>query len=136
MKRTHRKNGFILLLVVAIIPLVGAAAIALTYNSRHILATTRRSTLKTQARLAAESGAAWLITNRAALAKTNWPVTLEMPVDGQTVTCRIEQANSDFGEPFLTVTGTAADRRFSSRYVQILTLKQISDSGARSHENQ
>ncbi len=134
MKRTRRKNGFVLLLVVALIPLIGAAAIALTHNSRHILATTRRSTLKTQARFATESGVAWLDANRASLATTNWPVTLELPIEGKTVTCRIEPA-IDANQPSLTVTGIAADLRFSSQYTQTVTLKQISDSGVPSHEN-
>ena len=43
MKRTRRQKGFILLLVIALIPLLGMASVVLTSNSKQILTNTRRT---------------------------------------------------------------------------------------------
>ena len=43
MKRTRNNQGFVLLLVVALLPLLGMASIVLTANSRQILTNTRRA---------------------------------------------------------------------------------------------
>ena len=78
MKRTEHQKGFILLMVVALIPLLGMAAIVLTSNSRQILTNTRRATLKTHAQFACESGIAWIEKNTENALTNNKLLVLEI----------------------------------------------------------
>ena len=121
MKRTRRQKGFILLLVIALIPLLGVASIVLTANSRQILTNTRRAALKTHARLACESGIAWIEKNPESLAKDQ-PLVLE--IDTKSITCTIELLSQENNESTFTVTGGAEDKRFSYERSQQFVLKR------------
>ena len=122
MKRTRRQKGFILLLVIALIPLLGMASVVLTSNSRQILTNTRRAALKTHARGACESGIAWLEQNKTRVAK-NQPVVLEIGHKSKTITCCVELASQTDEQSTFTVTGLAEDKRFSYKHPQQFIVK-------------
>ncbi|MHC4237043.1 MAG: type II secretion system protein [Planctomycetota bacterium] len=123
MKRTRRQKGFILLLVIALIPLLGVASIVLTANSRQILTNTRRAALKTHARLARESGIAWLEKNKTTVSKDQ-PLVLEIRHENKTIICTIELASQTDSQLTFTVTGGAEDKRFSYERSQQFVLKR------------
>ncbi|MHC5083655.1 MAG: hypothetical protein ACYTET_06915 [Planctomycetota bacterium] len=113
MRRKQRQNGFILLMVVALIPLVATAAILLLDGSKMLLITTRRQAIKTDAQLACESGLAWIQTNtdKAADIVADQPLTLDVPHPDKTIQCTIKRQDENF-----QLTGYAADKRFSYEY--------------------
>ncbi|MHC4231049.1 MAG: hypothetical protein ACYTEM_01050 [Planctomycetota bacterium] len=123
MKRTNRQKGFILLLVIALIPLLGMASVVLTSNSRQILTNTRRAALKTHARFACESGITWLEKNPKATISSDQPRLLEINQENKTITCTIELISQAGDRSTFTVTGHAEDRRFSYRHPQKFVLK-------------
>ena len=123
MKQNQRKNGFILLMVVVMIPLVGMAAVVLTSNSRHIIAQTRRNAVSVHARSAAESGIAWLNIHGPKAVTTNRPVVLQIDHPDKTITCCIEQASQNGQQTIFKVTGRAEDKRFSNEYEEQYILK-------------
>ena len=124
MKRTRRQKGFVLLMVVALIPLLGMAAVVLTSNSRQILTNTRRTALKTHAQLACESGIAWIEKNTQADIAKNQPLVLEIDRKSKIITCTIERTSQSDDESIFTVTGRAEDKRFSYERSQQFVLKR------------
>ena len=122
MRQTQREKGFILLLVIALIPLLGMASIVLTANSRQILTHTRRAALKTQARLACESGIVWLKKNETGIGKDQ-PLVLEIDHEKKTIICMIELASQTDQQSRFTITGRAEDKRFSYEHSQPFTVK-------------
>ena len=124
MRRTQRQKGFILLLVIALIPLLGMASIVLTSNSRQILTHTRRAALKTQARFACESGIAWVQQNAQKSILQNQPVILQIDPKGKIITCTIELVSQTDNQSVFNVTGHAEDKRFSYEHSQQFTVKR------------
>ena len=122
MKRTRRQKGFILLLVIALIPLLGMAGIVLTANSRQMLTNTRRTALKTHARLACESGIAWIEKNKTGVTKDR-PLALEIDHKNKTITCTVKLVSQTDDQSTFAVTGTAEDKRFSYEHSQQFLLK-------------
>lgn len=123
MKQTQRQKGFILLLVIAMIPLLWMASIVLTSNSRQILTNTRRAALKTQAQLACESGIAWIETNIPETIEKDQPIVLEIDHKDKNITCTIGLASQADNQLVFNVTGHAEDKRFSNDYSEQYTLK-------------
>jgi hypothetical protein len=123
MRRTRHKKGFILLLVIALIPLLGMASIVLTSNGRQILAGTRRAALKTHAQLACESGIAWVKKNPQSVIEKDRPIILEIDHKEKIITCRLELASRTEGQSVFTVTGYAEDKRFSCEHPRQFVLK-------------
>ena len=121
-KQAKHQKGFILLLVIALIPLLGMASIVLTSNSRQILTNTRRAALKTRARLACESGIAWLEKNETGIGKDQ-PLVLEIDHEKKAIICMIELASQTDQQSTFTVTGRAEDKRFSYEHSQQFTVK-------------
>ncbi|RKY04926.1 MAG: hypothetical protein DRP56_09500, partial [Planctomycetota bacterium] len=78
MRQQHHRKGFVLLLVVALIPLIGMASIVLTANSRQLLTQSRRLAVKTHAQLACESGIVWIENNTKKSLTNNHPVILQI----------------------------------------------------------
>jgi len=118
MKRTKHQKGFVLLLVITLIPLLGMASIVLTSNSRQILTNTRRAVLKTQAELACESGIAWFEKNAGTSLIKDQPVVLKIDHKEKIITCTIELALQTDSQSIFTVTGYAEDKRFSYKHQQ------------------
>lgn len=123
MKRTEHQKGFILLMVVALIPLLGMAAIVLTSNSRQILTNTRRATLKTHAQFACESGIAWIEKNTENALTKDQPLVLEIDHKDKIITCTIELTSQTDLQSVFNVTGYAEDKRFSYNHRQQFALK-------------
>ncbi|MEN8128104.1 MAG: hypothetical protein ABFR90_09910 [Planctomycetota bacterium] len=123
MKRTKRQKGFILLMVVALIPLLGMASVVLTSNSRLILANTRRAALKTHAQLACESGIAWIKQNARNSVTKDQSLVLEIDHKEKKISCTIELISQAGEQSTFTVTGCAEDKRFSYKYPQQFVLK-------------
>ena len=123
MKRTKHQKGFILLLVISLLPLLGMASIVLTSNSRQILTNTRRSALKTHARFACESGIAWLEKNTQNAIIKDQPLILEIYHKEKIITCRLELASQTDSQSIFTVTGHAEDKRFCYNHPQQFVLK-------------
>jgi hypothetical protein len=124
MKRTKHPKGFILLMVVALIPLLGMAGIVLTSNSRQILTNTRRAALKTHAQLACESGIAWVKKNTPNTLTKDQPLVLEIDHKDKVITCRLELTLQTDDQSTFTVTGCAEDKRFSYKHPQKFVLKR------------
>ena len=123
MKRTKHQKGFILLIVVALLPLLGMASIVLTSNSRQILTNTRRRALKTHAQFACESGIAWLKKNTQNVITKDQPLALEIDHKEKIITCRLELILQTDDQSTFTVTGYAEDKRFSYKHPQQFILK-------------
>lgn len=123
MKRTRRQKGFILLLVVAMIPLLGMASIVLTANSRQIITNTRRASLKTHARSACGSGIAWIAKNYESLAKDR-PLVLKIDHKAKTISCTVELISQTDNQSVFTVIGNAEDKLFSYEHSQQFVLKR------------
>ena len=122
MRQTQRENGFILLLVIAMIPLLGMATVVLTANSKQILTNTRRSVLKTRARFACESGIAWINENRQQLPAKNKPLVLEIENTDKQINCTIELISQTGKQSKFKIIGHAEDKRFSNEYSQQYSL--------------
>ena len=122
MRQTKHQKGFVLLMVIALIPLLGMASVVLTSNSRQILTITRRSALKTHALFACESGIAWIEKNPESLAKDQ-PVILEIDHEEKVITCTVERVSQVSDQSTFTVTGHAEDKRFSYEHRQQFVLK-------------
>ena len=123
MKRTKKQKGFILLLVIALIPLLGMAAVVLTSNSRQILANTRRTAIRTHAQLACESGIAFLKANPQNVPGPNRPLVLEIDDAEKIINCTIEFVSETTEQSEFKITGHANDKRFSYDHVQPFALK-------------
>ena len=123
MKRTKHQKGFILLLVISLLPLLGMASIVLTSNSRQILTNTRRAALKTHAQLACESGIAWLEKNTQNTIIKDQPLILEIDHKEKIITCRLELILQTDDQSTFTVTGYAEDKHFSYKHPQQFILK-------------
>ena len=124
MKRTRRQKGFILLLVIALIPLLGMASVVLTANSKQILTNTRRAALKTHARLACESGIAWIEMKTQNTLTKDQPLVLEIDHKDKIITCTIELTSQTDLQSVFNVTGYAEDKRFSYNHPQQFVLKR------------
>ncbi len=124
MKRTKHQKGFILLMVVALIPLLGMASIVLTSNSRQILTNTRRAALKTHAQLACESGIAWVKKNTPNTLTKDQPLVLRIDHKDKIITCRLELTSQTDRQSVFNVTGYAEDKRFSYNHPQQFVLKR------------
>ena len=124
MKRTKHQKGFILLMVVALLPLLGMASIVLTSNSRQILTNTRRVALKTHAQLACESGIAWVKKNTPDTLTKDQPLVLEIDHKDKIITCTIKLVSQVSNQSTFTVTGYAEDKRFSYKHPQQFVLKR------------
>ena len=118
MRQIHNRKGFILLMAVALIPLIGMVSVVLTANSRQLLTQSRRLAVKTHAQLACESGIAWIKNNpdkNVALSK-NHPIILEIDHKDKTITCHLELISQTDNQSVFNVTGQAEDKRFSYEY--------------------
>lgn len=118
MRRTRRQKGFILLLVVAMIPLLGMAAVILTLNSRQIFTQTRRYAIALDAQLACESGIAWIKTNPVDSLSINQPRVLKIDHDNKIITCTIELTIKTASQTVFTITSYVEDKRFSKKHQQ------------------
>ena len=112
MRQTHNRKGFILLLVISLIPLIGMVSVVLTANSRQLLIQSRRLAIKTHAQLACESGIVWIENNTQSLTN-NHPVILQIDHKDKTITCRFELISQTDKQSVFNVTGRAEDKRFS-----------------------
>ncbi len=115
MRQTHNRKGFILLLVISLIPLIGMVSVVLTANSRQLLTQSRRLAVKTHAQLACESGLEWIKSrpeNAPSLAQDH-PVILQIDHKDIIITCTIERVSQADKQSVFNVTGYAEDKRFS-----------------------
>lgn len=123
--RNRRRNGFILLLVVALIPLIGVMSAVLTVNSRNLLIHTRLEELEFRAKAAFDSGTAWVWAHQS---DENWfasdeGVVLEIKDDDDDdVTCTIRMVSRDAMHMIVQVTGKATDSRFSQEYQEEIVI--------------
>jgi hypothetical protein len=124
MKRTKHQKGFILLLVISLIPLLGMASIVLTSNSRQILTNTRRAALKTHAQFACESGIAWIEMKTQNTLTKGQSLVLEIDHKDKVITCTIELTSQTDRQSIFNVTGYAEDKRFSYNHPQQFVLKR------------
>ena len=113
MRQKHNRKGFVLLLVVALIPLIGMVSVVLTANSRQLLTQSRRLAIKTHAQLACESGIVWIEKNTKKSIINNHPIVLQIDHKDKTITCRLELISQTDKQSVFSVTGRAEDKRFS-----------------------
>jgi hypothetical protein len=117
-----QQKGFVLLLVIALIPLLGMASVVLTSNGRQILTNTRRAALKTHAQLACESGVEWVKKNNASV-KEGQPTILIIGHESKNITCCVELISRANGQSVFNLTGYAEDKRFSYKHSEEFILK-------------
>ena len=116
MNNRNRKNGFILLLVIAMIPLVGMVVAILNTNSKTLTFRIRRELLQTKAEDAALSGLAWARRNPEEVQKLSPETPLFLSVEegpGQ-VYSRLERIHNTGGEDILQISGHAEEGAFSA----------------------
>lgn len=123
MRRSRHQHGFTLLLVIAMLPLLGMAAVVLTSNSRQIITQTRRHAVAVHAQCACESGIAWLRTNSPDTVTMDQPLVLTLDHKDKTITCRIECISQSNEKSIFKITGRAVDKRFSNEYSQQYIMK-------------
>lgn len=118
MKIDKQKNGFILLFVVALIPLIGMVLAILTTNSKTLAVQTRREFLQMEAQNACWSGLAWASHNRRTIKSMQSEKPLLLPIGNGTrkVYCRIEHVQNTVTSTVIQITGHAEDNRFSADY--------------------
>ncbi len=116
MRQKHNRKGFILLLVISLIPLIGMVSVVLTANSKQLLIQSRRLAIKTHAQLACESGIVWIENNPQKSLTNNHLVILQIDHKDKTITCRLELTSQTDKQSVFTVTGYAKDKRFSYEY--------------------
>ncbi|MBL7214182.1 MAG: hypothetical protein ISS71_00740 [Phycisphaerae bacterium] len=118
MQNTIRKNGFILLLVIAMIPLIGMVLAIIMTNSNLLIIRTRRGELQAQAQNACLSGQAWAQQNRekVQLLVPEDPIILTIEDGIRHINCRIERVQDMTNGEMLLIIGHAEDSRFSVDY--------------------
>lgn len=123
MKRTRRQKGFMLLLIVAMMPLLGMAGVVLTSNSRQMLAVTTRTALNIHAQLAWESGVEWIAARRRNSIMDDQPIVLQIDHKNKKITCTIKQISRTDQQTVFLITGYAEYSRFSAKHQQQFILK-------------
>jgi len=115
MKNNKRKNGFILLIVVSMIPLIGMVLAIMTANSKSLMIWTRKEELHIQADNACQSGLAWARQNPEKIQPldTAEPFSLSLNKNGKQITCFIKVLPLSEGRYAIQVTGHAEDGFFS-----------------------
>lgn len=115
MKRTTQNNGFILLLVVPIIALIGMVLAIITTNCHSLIIHTRREGLRLKAENACLSGSSWIQQNHEQVQSLvpEKPIILTLEDNLRPVTCRIERIDDRSGGEILRITGHAQDGRFT-----------------------
>jgi hypothetical protein len=121
MSQKHN-NGFVLLMVVAMIPLIGMIAALMTVNSRHLLIQTRLEELNLLAKTACDSGIAWTKCHPEEIRtiRSDQPVTLAIEHPQKNVICVIDFVSRDTAGIRVHITGQAVDKRFRQEFQQYL----------------
>ncbi len=124
MKQTRRNRGFILLLVVAMIPLVSMVLAIISVNSKTLAFETRRNALQIHAQQACESGQAWASLNKEALGSLTPQKPIDLPITHErlTLTCSIKLIGQNSTERLIEISGTAEDTRLKSHVSRQLTV--------------
>ena len=128
---TSRHKGFILVLVIAIMPLIGMAGIVLTSNSRQMLAVTTRAALSTHAQLACESGIAWIAAGNSEAMAEDQSIVLGIEHKNKIITCTIERVCRTDQQSVFMITGNAQYSRFSANHQERFILHYETNAGAR-----
>lgn len=115
MMKIKRKSGFILLLVVPILALIGMVLGIVAANSRSLIIQTRRGELRLKAENACQSGLFWIGRNADELEQliAEEPVILTLEAGQSPVSCRIERMGNTTEGEILQITGHAEDGRYS-----------------------
>lgn len=112
MKKRKQQKGFILLLVIAMIPLIGMVMAIMTANCKTLTFQTRSAELELKAENACLSGLAWIKHNPAktdALPSAS-PLTLTLEAKPVKIHCLIEHN----GQEKFQITGYAEEGRYSA----------------------
>ncbi len=124
MRQKRHQGGFILLMVVVMLPLLGMAAVVLTSNTRQIFTQTRRHAVAAHAQLACESGVVWIQANGIDAVQKDEPVILRIEETEKVITCHIELASATDQQSIYTITGYAEDKRFTEEHSQQVIIKK------------
>lgn len=121
MPTNKRKKGFILLLVIAMIPLVGMVVAILTANSKVLTIKSRQAVLQVKADNACKSGRAWAYHHPANIRQLEHgsPHILILQ-DGPKVTCRLERVEDPQIGTTIKITGQAEGGHYAASCVEIL----------------
>ncbi len=119
MKRIKRKNGFVLLLVVTMIPLIGVVIALMTANSKNLMVQTRTTSLQAHAQNACHSGLAWARQNPEKIKSLAPKKTILLTIQNENthIYCHVDRILTDTGETEFQITGHAEDKRFSAKYI-------------------
>ena len=128
MKKNKRKNGFILLLVVTMIPLIGMVLAIMTTNSKSLMIQTRREELHARAENACQSGLAWVRQNPAKVKSLAAGKTIPLTIEnkGKQIDCLIEELPQSEDQYTLQITGHAEDSLFSAECRQQMSFPKVS----------
>jgi hypothetical protein len=116
--RHKHNNGFVLLMVVAMIPLIGMIAAVMTVNSRHLLIQTRLEELNLLAKTACDSGIAWAKCHPDEIRtlSSEHPITLMIDHPQKNTDCVIDCVKRDTAGIQVRITGRAGDKRFEQEF--------------------
>lgn len=114
MQKNQRK-GFILLLVIAMIPLIGMVLAIIITNNHLLVIQTRREELRLNAENACQSGLLWLEhnRNRQIFLEKKVPVLLIIQDGTKHVSCQVEPIQETPDGENIRIIGRAEDSRFS-----------------------
>ena len=128
MKNKKRKNGFILLIVVTMIPLISMVLAIMTANSKSLMILTRREELHAQADNACQSGLAWVKQNLEKVKSLDAERTIPLTINnnGKPINCSVELLSQDEYQYTLQVSGYAEDSLFSAEYQQQMSFPKVS----------
>lgn len=121
--KSKNNHGFILLLVIALIPLIGVMSAVLMVNSRHLQVQTRIEELSLRAKMACESGLLWAQSHKERIASDNSRRQIVLNVDdANNVSCTITVASRDDSQTVVQITGSASDRHFTRQFEKKLVI--------------
>lgn len=123
MKKRQRKNGFILLIVVTMIPLIGMVLAIMTANSKSLMIMTRREELQAQADNACQSALAWVKQNPAKVTSLDVEKAIPLTINnnGKPINCSVELLSPGEEQYTIQVSGYAKDSLFSVECQQKIT---------------
>ncbi len=125
MPKYKQRNGFILLLVVAMIPLIGMVVAIVSANSKVLTVKTRQTLLQVRADNACQSGLAWARAQAGRLRQSDTPPPIILLLEDGPVqtTCRLEYVDDPESGAIIEVTGRAESRHFSANCRRVIDLQ-------------
>lgn len=123
MENTKRNNGFILMIVIVLIPLIGLAMAVFSANTKILTYSIRIEQLQQHAKDACRSGMAWAAVNQSKL-EDEKTMVLTIDESAAPIRCSITLISKDDISKLYEITGFAADGRYHAHHKEQLLIKR------------